>query len=245
MDSLTNFSDFLIHSQIDQAPTNPSKAEHAESILTFLAVAQSQSVDFLPISPQRLLGSVGRGASGDISQSSILKDLGLAFKEFSALSGSHETLMKSMIREIRILQHRPIQLCTNIINLEGICWKSDGSEAGMSPVLVYRLGRSLASHLAETPVAFETRLQYVKNIGNGLLVLHASGQYLTKMTAGLTDTSRSRPRRSQTRERHHEHRPLCHATSRIPGDCRLWKLTVLARVAGSFLSSPLTRVVCS
>jgi hypothetical protein len=175
MDSLADLSDFLVHSQIDRSSTISSKAEHADSILTFLAVAQTQSVDFLPISAQRLLGSVGRGASGDILQSSIVKQLGLAFKEFSVLPGSHETLMKSMIREIRILQHRPIQSCTNIINLEGICWKFDGSDVGISPVLVYRLGRSLASHLAETPTPFDTRLQYVKDIGNGLMVLHASG----------------------------------------------------------------------
>ncbi|KAH7092040.1 hypothetical protein FB567DRAFT_625118 [Paraphoma chrysanthemicola] len=175
MDSLADLSNYLVHSHIDQSSTVSNKAEHDDGLLSLLAVAQTQSVDFLPISAQRYLGSVGRGASGDVLQSSIVRELGLAFKEFSALPGSRENLMRSMMREICILQHPPIQSCTNVINLEGMCWKFDSSDAGISPVLVYRLGRSLAAHLAEVPTPFDTRLQYVKDIGNGLMVLHASG----------------------------------------------------------------------
>jgi hypothetical protein len=176
MSACTDISDFPIDSQIQQSAAKASKAEHPDSVLTLFATAQAHLVDLLPINSQRFLGSVGTGASGDILQSSVVKELGLAFKEFSALPGSRETLLKSMVREICILQHPPIQSCTNVICLEGICWEVEDNNTEISPVLVYKLGRSLASHLAETEVPFESRLQYVKDIGNGLMALHASGQ---------------------------------------------------------------------
>jgi hypothetical protein len=177
MSTWTDVSDFLIDSQVQQSTAIASKAKHPDNVLTLFATAQAHLVDLLPISSQRVLGPVGSGASGDILQSSVVKELGLAFKEFSALPGSREALLRSMGREICILQHPPIRSCVNVIHLEGICWKLEDSNTAISPVLVYRLGRSLANHLAETEVPFESRLQYVKDIGNGLMTLHASGQY--------------------------------------------------------------------
>jgi hypothetical protein len=156
--------------------TSSKAGDDHSDLLAFLSVAQTHLVDFLPITWQPSLGSVGSGASGDVLQSFVVKQLGLAFKQFSALPTSSETTLKGMIREILILQHPPIQTCMNIINLEGICWKHDDIHDGMSPVLVYRLGRSLVDHLADTELSFKSRLQYVKDIGYGLMVLHASGQ---------------------------------------------------------------------
>jgi hypothetical protein len=164
-------------SYLPSRPNHSSDTYHDHNdLLTLLAVAQKHLVDYLPLTWQPLLGSVGRGASGEVRQSSVVKELGLAFKEFSALPDAERSTLQGMKREISILQHPPIEQCSDIISLQGICWKFDNTQVGMSPVLVYRLGRSLVDHLHDEDVSFEERLQYVKNIGRGMIVLHSSGR---------------------------------------------------------------------
>jgi hypothetical protein len=176
-DEYSYLSSYGNNSYLPASVAQPSEAvDDHNNFITFLAVAQRHLVDFLPITWQSSLGSVGRGASAEVEQSHVVKELGLAFKKFSASPSSNENILKGMTREISILQHPPIRKCVNIISLEGICWNFDNTDVGMSPVLVYRLGRNLVDHLRDTKVSFEERLQYVRDIGRGMMVLHASGK---------------------------------------------------------------------
>jgi hypothetical protein len=176
-DEYSHLSSYSNYSYLPDSIAQPSEAvDDHNNLFTFLAVAQRHLVDFLPLTWQPSLGSVGRGASAEVEQSYVVKELGLAFKKFSTSPSSNETTLKGMTREISILQHPPIRKCVNIISIEGICWNFDNTDVGMSPVLVYRLGRNLVDHLRDTKVSFEERLQYVRDIGHGMMVLHASGK---------------------------------------------------------------------
>ena len=159
------------------APASQVDPDEHKNLIALLAVAQHYLVDFLPVTWQPFLGSLGEGASGVIHQSSVLKEFGLAFKDFSASTESDKARFDAMIREIMILQSPAIQRSLHVIDLNGICWKFDESRFGISPILVYGLGQrgALKDFLDDKRASVDTNKTIMTHLARGLIRLHESG----------------------------------------------------------------------
>lgn len=108
-------------------------------LLAFLATAQVNLTDFLPIVwyPSYYLG---RGGFAVLNQSPVKAEFGFAFKRLGQHSQPQDEEMEdfsSSITELAILRHKPIASHPNVIKLEGICWEVTAEEDRILPVLVF------------------------------------------------------------------------------------------------------------
>jgi hypothetical protein len=125
---------FSVASVASVAHRVPALCETANSTLYYiLALAQSRSVDFLPIVPQSALGDLGMGLTAVVNQSFIDEGLALAFKEVG--SGP------AFLHELSFVSARALRLHPFITTLQGIGWDVDGDKVGdtwlIKPVLVF------------------------------------------------------------------------------------------------------------
>lgn len=91
------------------------------NLILFLAIAQINKVELLPISWLPGLELLGEGASGKISQSIISVDESFAFKRFERTRDPTERYT-SLISELLILSQPSIAEHQNVIDLKGISW---------------------------------------------------------------------------------------------------------------------------
>ena len=108
-------------------------------LLAFLATAQVNRTDFLPIAwcPSYFLG---RGGFALLNQSPVKAELSYAFKrhgKHSQAPNEETDDFSSSITELIILKHRLIAKHPNVIKLEGICWEVTAEEDRILPVLVF------------------------------------------------------------------------------------------------------------
>src|SRR5271154_3930657 len=118
---------------------NPPAPELPYDFINFLAVAQWRDVDFLPITWEPALDSVGAGATAEIRQSLINLQLSLAFKRVHLerlCPGHYRNAIRALISEALVLGHPVIRRHQNIIRLQGICW--DVRPDNVWPVLVFK-----------------------------------------------------------------------------------------------------------
>ena len=107
-------------------------------LLAFLATAQVNKTDFLPIAwyPSYFLG---RGGFALLNQSPLKAELSFAFKRLGKHSQAPDEETKdfsSSITELTILRHRPISSHPNIIKVEGIYWEVTTGEDRILPCLI-------------------------------------------------------------------------------------------------------------
>ena len=108
-------------------------------LLAFLATAQANKIDFLPIAwyPSYFLG---RGGFALLHQSPVKAELSYAFKRLgkhSQAPNKETEDFSSSITELTILRHIPISTHPHVIRLEGICWEVTAREDRILPVLVF------------------------------------------------------------------------------------------------------------
>lgn len=108
-------------------------------LLTFLGVAQSLNIHFLPITWQPALDKVGEGATAEIRQALVNVQMSFAFKRLKAPWGIGEDAqyLRALIAEISVLGHPSIRRHPNVVDIEGICWDVDSSSKKVWPVLVF------------------------------------------------------------------------------------------------------------
>ena len=102
------------------ASTSHTNRVVQSDLIAFLSIVQKCDVDYLPITWQPALGTLGAGGSGTISQSTFMAKKPLAFKRFHD-SGDSDGVILPMMSEVLILSQPPIQNHPNIVDLEGIC----------------------------------------------------------------------------------------------------------------------------
>ena len=136
-------------------------------LVTFLGIAQSLQIDFLPITWQHGLGKIGEGATREIREALLDTNTSFAFKRRSfgrplnieELKGQ---ILPTLVAEISILHIPSIRNCRNIIDLVGICWEvyceDDYTMSREKPVWTLR-GRQLSQSL------------YFKNLSLGICTL--------------------------------------------------------------------------
>ena len=111
-------------------------------LLTFLGIAQSLNIDFLPITWDAGEASIGQGGTAEISQSSVNLETAFAFKRLSpvdpALSEARlDEIFKALIAELCVLGHKSIRGHRNINKLEGICWDIEPEGERVWPAFVF------------------------------------------------------------------------------------------------------------
>ena len=147
-------------------------------LIAFLSIAQKCDVDYLPITWQPALNTLGVGGSGTISQSTFITEKPLAFKRFND-SENPDGGFLPMMSEVLILSQPPIRNHPNIVDLEGICWEIRPSTEKAVPVLVFEKAswdlQQFMNVREGVDMAFEDRLKICADVGGAIMTLHAYG----------------------------------------------------------------------
>ena len=188
----------------------PQKLSEYCDFITFLGIAQSLQIDFLPITWQQGLKRIGEGATGEIREALLDKDTSFAFKrrlfrESFNFEELKRLILPTLVAEISILHIPSIRYCPNIINLVGVCWEvycedeytlsrdkpADFSKAGVIPVLVFQKSKygdlhTFMVHGAGRSLGFDERLHLCIGVAEAISQMHALGMChrcrLTRLT---------------------------------------------------------------
>ena len=160
------------------ASTNRSNGDVQCDLISFLSIVQPCNVDYLPITWQPALSTIGVGGSGKISQSTFIADMPLAFKRFHDSGDSGQDFLP-LISEVLILSQPPIQSHPNIVNLEGICWEIKPITEQAVPVLVFEkaawdLKQFMNAHEGMN-MSIDNRLKICADIGSAIMTMHTYG----------------------------------------------------------------------
>jgi serine/threonine protein kinase len=153
--------------------------------LSFLGIAQTLKIDFLPITWQPALENVGHGGTAEIRQALVNLQMSFAFKRLTPAelpqSITDETKsFRTLIAEISVLGHPSIRDHPNIIRLEGICWDVVPGGEKVWPVLVFEKARHGDLHTfmeqAEGKrLTLEERLNVCADIAMAVNDMHSNG----------------------------------------------------------------------
>ena len=159
------------------ASTSRANRAFESDLIAFLSIVQKCNVQYLPITWQPALSTLGVGGSGSISQSTFMTEKPLAFKRFHDSENSDDFL--PMISEVLILSQPPIQNHPNIVDLEGICWEVKRWTEKAVPVLVFEKApwdlQQFMNVREGMDMELEDRLNICADIGGAIVALHAYG----------------------------------------------------------------------
>ena len=157
------------------ASTSSTNHVVQSDLIAFLSIVQECDVDYLPITWQPALSTLGVGGSGTIRQSTFMTKKPLAFKQFH----NSDSGFLPMISEVLILSQPPIRNHPNIVDLEGVCWEIKPSTEKAVPVLVFEKAswdlQQFMSVREGMDMSFEDRLKMCANVGDAIMALHAYG----------------------------------------------------------------------
>jgi hypothetical protein len=154
--------------------------------ISFLGIAQSLKIDFLPITWQPALDSLGQGATAELRQALVNLQMSFAFKRLvstgpAQLEMDETENFRALIAEISILGHPSMRDHPNIIRLEGICWDLVSGSDKVWPVLVFEksqhgdlqafMGRAEGKRLT-----LGERLNICANIALAVMDMHSSSK---------------------------------------------------------------------
>ena len=150
-------------------------------LISFLAVAQTFKIDFLPIIWQPARESLGLGGTAEVSQSSINLQISLAFKRVKRPIPDEETVFRILISEIEVLGNPSILQHPNIIKLEGICWDVSQEDDKVWPVLVFEKSQHgdidrFANFGAGMDLCSGKRLKLCVDMIAAVMELHSNGE---------------------------------------------------------------------
>ena len=160
------------------ASASRTSGDVQSDLIAFLSIVQKCDVDYLPITWQPALGTLGVGGSGTIHQSTFMTKKPLAFKQLHHSEGSDCNFLPLM-SEVLILSQPPIQNHPNIVDLEGICWEVKRWTERAVPVLVFEKAswdlQQFMNVREGMDMVVEDRLKICADIGGAILALHAYG----------------------------------------------------------------------
>lgn len=164
-------------------------------LLSLLAAILKGGGEFLTTTWQPSLESLGEGATAEISQSLVNREIGFAFKRsHEDYSDQDSSSYKYVISEVRALQSSQVKIHPNVINLEGICWEVRDGKA--LPVLVFPKAeygdlRSFVQSPLGVELGFGARLRLCIDVAQGLMVLHDSGKISRQFLPHKTNTTKA------------------------------------------------------
>ena len=162
------------------ASTNRTNRVVQSDLIAFLSIVQNCNVDYLSITWQPALQTLGAGGSGTISQSTFMAEKPLAFKRFHDSENSDDTGgFLPMMSEVLILSLPPIRNHPNIVDLEGISWEIKPWTQRAVPVLVFEKAswdlQQFMNVREGMDMVVEDRLKICADIGSAIMALHAYG----------------------------------------------------------------------
>lgn len=170
------------------ASASATATSSSYDLLTFLGIAQSLNIDFLPISWDGAQATIGQGGTADISQSSINLETAFAFKRLSsvdsALSEAQQSaIFEALIAEISVLGHKSVRVHRNINRLEGICWDIEPESERVWPVLVFEKTqhgdlKTFMESDAGARLDLRSRFRLCVEIATAVSDLHQNGEQL-------------------------------------------------------------------
>lgn len=155
-------------------------------LLTFLGIAQSLNIDFLPIIWDAEEVSIGQGGTAEISQSSVNLETAFAFKRLSPVDSAlseaqHTTIFKALIAEISVLGHSSVRGHGSINRLEGICWEIEPQSERVWPAFVFEKTqhgdlKRFMEHGAGTRLDLKNKIRLCAEIATAVSDLHMNGE---------------------------------------------------------------------
>lgn len=150
------------------------------NLLTFLSIAQSLKIDFLPITWAPALKVVGWGATSEIRQSLVNVETAFAYKRLLEKGKvEEEKAFRTLIAEVMILGQEGIRANENLVRLEGICWDVSPPKEKVWPVFVFEKAEmgNLETFMQERPIGknlgFEERVELCADAGKGICMMHS------------------------------------------------------------------------
>ena len=171
-----------------------SISDQEYDFLDFLGAAQSLKIDFLPITWQPALHSVGEGGTAKIRQALINLQTSFAFKHFKHPNSAAQESQnwRVLIAEISVLGNPTIRYHPNVANIEGICWDVVNGGEKVWPVLVFEktriwdLSRFIRSGRGEE-LDSKSRLNMLFDVALAVRDLHATGRFLNTHFGDITE----------------------------------------------------------
>jgi hypothetical protein len=169
----------------NSAPQRTAKASEHASLVDLLNVIHMNSIGILPVSPHKSLGITGKGLSGAIQQSTADVATVLAFKEGIPSKIIHDTDddqdWYSLVTEITILQHRPIQANIHIIDLLGISFYVSAGRRAWPVAVTSKVNRgdltAILSHDHDGLLTEDVRLMLLASLVEAVYTLHSCGKF--------------------------------------------------------------------
>ena len=160
------------------ASTSPTNRVAHSDLIAFLSIVQKCNVDYLPITWQPALSTLGVGGSATISQSTFMTKKPLAFKRIRD-SENPDGGFLPMMSEVLILSQPPIQNNPNIVDLEGICLEIKPRTGKAVPVLVFEKAswdlQQFMNVREGMDMVFEDRLKICADVAGAIAALHSYG----------------------------------------------------------------------
>lgn len=156
---------------------------HEYCFLAVLGLAQRLNINFLPITWQAALGSVGEGGQSKISQALVNLLSSFAFKRLKGNSQdhmSHHTPFKDIVSEMMALSHPSIRNHPHIVGLHGMCWDIPEDDQ-VWPVLVFQKANlgdlyQFMKSPGGQKSSVEDRLKLCANIGIAIRDMHSASK---------------------------------------------------------------------
>lgn len=148
-------------------------------LISFMSIATVHKVDFLPLTWDDSCAGLGKGATGDVKQSTVNLQTSFAFKLFK--SNDKDSMFRELISEVVLLSQKSIRIHPNIIDLEGIIFHIDHDTEELWPALVFKkapfgsLDKFMGSD-AGTSISIPKRLKLCSEIGAAIMTMHAAGE---------------------------------------------------------------------
>jgi hypothetical protein len=147
---------------------------------SFLGVAQSLHIDFLPITWQQALEDVGIGGTSHIRQAPVNAQMSFVFKCFKEEAREDERkAFRALVSEISVLGHPSIRNHPHISRLEGVCWEIEraNNDKRIWPVLVFEKSphgdlETFSSSTVFRQMSLRHRLDLCIDIGTAILDMH-------------------------------------------------------------------------
>jgi len=151
--------------------------------LSFLGIAQSHKIDFLPITWQPALDNIGLGSTAEIRQALVNLQMSFAFKRLTSTERAQTEAdearnFRALIAELLVLSHPLARHHLNIIRLEGICWDVVSSSEKVWPVLVFEKAQhgDLHTFMGQAKgkrLTMEERLNICADIAIAVMDMHS------------------------------------------------------------------------
>jgi hypothetical protein len=150
--------------------------------ISFISIAQFHKIPIIYAAWDTKLKELGVGATGEVRQTRVNREMGFAFKKFK--DEDQAKLFRVVISEMILLRQTQIRLCPHIVELEAICFdiQINNDKHEIWPVLVFKKAQhgSLSKFIESERgrhIGFVEKLKICVGVGSAVLTMHNSSRH--------------------------------------------------------------------